>query len=98
MITIITNKDLLPDLIPDDAASWSEIQQFSLTYDGYKERGEAECVRIANNRIHATLDDLRTCLFFEQRRWRHFGEEPDGEAMNYFRILVSKIRQYVDVK
>jgi hypothetical protein len=35
---------------------------------------------------------LRTCLFFEQRRWRHFGDEPDEEAMEYIRSVVQKIR------
>ena len=39
-----------------------------------------------------TLTDLRTCLFFEQRCWRHAGWDPDEETMQYIRGIVEKIR------
>jgi hypothetical protein len=42
-----------------------------------------------------TFAELRTCLFFEQRRWRHIGEVPDAEAMAYIRDLVRQIRAKV---
>ena len=35
--------------------------------------------KIANERRDSTLTDLRTCLFFECRRWRHYGDDPDEE-------------------
>ncbi len=38
------------------------------------------------------LDDLRTCLFFEQRRWRHFDRHPDEKSMTYIRALVEAVR------
>ncbi|MEY4182682.1 MAG: hypothetical protein RLZZ217_1308 [Planctomycetota bacterium] len=41
------------------------------------------------------MRDLRACLFFEQRRWRHFGDEPDAEAMADIRGLVEAIRERV---
>ena len=56
------------------------------------------CAEIANARRHNSLTDLRTCLFFEQRRWRHFGEDPEGEDMAYIREVVEKIRGRVAVR
>ncbi|WP_197446870.1 hypothetical protein [Tautonia plasticadhaerens] len=50
---------------------------------------------MANQERDATLIDLRTCLFFEFQRWRHYGDEPDEEAEPYIRSLVSKIRERV---
>lgn len=34
------------------------------------------------------LITTRAALFFDQRRWRHFGYEPEGEAEVYIRALV----------
>jgi hypothetical protein len=38
------------------------------------------------------MTELRTCLFYEQRRWRHFGEVPDEAAMSYIREVLEQIR------
>ena len=93
----IDNDDLSPTDIPDASADWDVIGEFALSFPGYDIHGSFErCADIANEQRHATLTDLRTCLFFEQRRWRHFGEEPDGEAMQYIKSLVQKIRERVD--
>jgi len=60
-----------------------------------------QCAHIANAAAHRysqegelpdSLDELRTCLFFEQRRWHHFGATPDGEAQRYFAALLQAIR------
>jgi len=75
--------------IPDSDASWNVISEFALTFNGYDIEG---CAEIANAHRHDSLTDLRTCLFYEQRRWRHFGETPDDEAMAYIRDLVKKLR------
>ena len=42
-----------------------------------------------------TLDELRACLFFDQRAWRHFGEDPDDDGMEYIRALLTAIRSRV---
>jgi hypothetical protein len=34
-----------------------------------------------------TFEELRCCLFFEQRRWRHFGDEPQGDALAMIQAL-----------
>jgi hypothetical protein len=91
----IPNSELKIDCIPECNAGLRSIFAFALTFDGYKTWGQEECATIANARRHETLTDLRTCLFFEQRRWHHFGYEPDKEAEAYFRELIGMIRQRV---
>ena len=82
--------------IPRPDADWDEIGAFALTIDGYERAGSFEALaEIANARRRASLADLRMCLFFEQRRWRHFGDEPDEDGMQYIRELVCLIRHSV---
>jgi hypothetical protein len=76
---------------PDGERMLDTIWQYSLTVDGYefsKEHFGRECGDLANERLqeyketkkwNGSFQDLRCCLFFEQRRWRHFGHEPEGE-------------------
>lgn len=86
----IANKDLKPADLPKGLRNWGE---FALTFDGYLVHGSFEaCAKIANRKAPNTLTEYRTCLFFEQRRWRHFGVEPEGEALVYIRSLVAGIR------
>lgn len=88
----IPNHRLRADKIPPADADWSAIQRFALTFDGYGHWGQRECADVANSRRQGTLTELRTCLFFEQRRWRHFGDDPDPETMTYIRSLLEQIR------
>jgi len=88
----IANSDLRLSDIPSPDVDWDDIQLFALTYNGYV---HDDCAEIANARRHESLDDLRTCLFFEQRRWRHFGDTPEGDDFDYIRDVVAQIRAYV---
>lgn len=98
----ISNAKLKIGDVPASDAGWSQIGGFALTFDGYEHWGSfGKCAEIDNHWAKAytegqtlpdSLTDLRTCLFFEQRRWRHYGWEPDEEAMNYIRALVEAIR------
>ena len=98
----IANIDLTERDIPSPKAEWRQIGKFALTFNGYEHWGSFEkCGEIGNRwekvytegqTLPGSLTDLRTCLFFEQRRWRHFGWEPDEEAMRYIRALVEAIR------
>ncbi len=93
---MIPNDQLRPSDVPGDAASWEEIQWFALMFDGYKYWGSAErCAEVAKARPGSTLTELRTCLFYEQRRWWGVREGPDPEAMAYIRELVRRIRALV---
>ncbi|MFM7815913.1 MAG: hypothetical protein ACKPGI_02980 [Verrucomicrobiota bacterium] len=93
---LIPNETLRPEDIPGPGAEWPDLAAFALTFDGYGVWDSFErCAEIANERRGETLTELRTCLFFEQRRWRHFGEDPDEETMDYLRKVVDRIRQRV---
>lgn len=105
MLETIANRDLqYAHLLPDNA-DWWQIAEFALTFDGYSHWGSFDkCAEIANRWAAAyaeeratpeSLTELRTCLFFEQRRWRHFGDSPDDESMPYIRALVKGIRNRV---
>jgi hypothetical protein len=102
----IPNEDLtLTDVPAPDAPFWPDIVPFALTYDGYVEGGFDACARFGNaakaayaasGELPQTLTDLRTCMFFEQRRWRHFEESPDSAWMKYIRALLEAIRRKVE--
>ena len=87
----ISTQHLRPAHVPRPDASIDEILRFAETYSYEDAGGYRAAAAIANSRRHNSLDDLRTCLFFEFRRWRHYGTEPDEEALPYFRELLVSI-------
>lgn len=101
----ISNEALTEADIPWESGDWGEIGEFALTFDAYDYWGSFEkCADIANDSadlwqkggvVPASLTELRTCLFFEQRRWRHFGYEPDERTLKYVKTLVSAIHDIV---
>jgi hypothetical protein len=52
----------------------------------------------AQKELTQSLTDLRTCLFFESRRWKHFEKSPSKKGMEYAHILVEAIRVRVLAK
>lgn len=96
MMRTIHCKDLTLTDIPPVEADLDALIAFAHTFDGYRHWGSFEqCAEIANAQDHESLEKLRTCLFFEARRWRHFGEDPDTDAEQYWRKLVAAIRREV---
>ena len=94
--------------VPGADANLEEILAFALTYKGYELNGDEDtgfqnCADIANNakrdwyetkNLPESLHDLRSCLFFEQRRNRHSGGTLFGsDDFNYLVGLVSRIRE-----
>jgi hypothetical protein len=51
-----------------------------------------------NQGFDQSLTDLRTCLFFEARRWKHFDKKPSKNGMDYIHALLAAIRQRVQAK
>ena len=102
MFEEIANANLMERDIPAPEAEWGTISTFALSFDGYSHWGSFDqCADVGNRWAKAyaerqalpeSLADLRTCLFFEQRRWRHYGWEPDEQAMRYIRALVEATR------
>jgi len=88
----IPNRDLIIEKIPSSISTWAAIQRFGLTFNGYdafntEERPEG-CGDLANSRQANSLSELRASLFFEQRRWRHFGEWPEDLDLIYIQSLL----------
>lgn len=83
--------------------AYSRLAEFALTYREEAEAVEiAELGRIANAalaKFQGTGDlpedarTIRACLFFEQRRWRHFGQDPDSLTMSYCLALLARLRE-----
>jgi hypothetical protein len=87
--------------VPGPDATWAQITRFGSEVDGYRSHGNAlgdlanasvEFFR-RNGSIDPTiaLDDLRACLFFETRRYHHFGHAPGMDDTPYIRALVLAI-------
>ena len=101
----IHNTDLRIDQIPPINSDYSTIAGFALTFDGYN---RIKDIALFANKIvaefqndHAivaklTLTELRACLFYEQRRYHHFGEDPDGEDRDYIKGLLLEITKRVE--
>jgi hypothetical protein len=92
----ITNTELTPADIPSFKESWARIEPFALAFDGFRHWGSVEkCAEVAHARRMGTLTELRTCLFYEARRWNLAGKPPDIRALKYIRALVYAISQKV---
>lgn len=96
-----------PDPEIDDIG---DIFAYALTVGGYhfaREHLGVECGDLANQRLqqfHETgkwegsFEELRCCLFFEQRRYHHFGRGPEGEASEAIRALYRAICEQWDLE
>lgn len=96
MPTTLPNSALRLSDLPAEDSSLATLSAFGHSFDGYQEMGSLEaCAKLANARVCNNLSEARACLFFELRRWRHFGEAPDAEAVAYMRSLVERIREFL---
>jgi len=97
MIKDVANSELAPADVPSFKETWARIEPFALTFDGFKYWGSVEkCAEIAQARRPGSLTELRTCLFYEARRWQLAGKAPDAASMKFIRALVYAIREKVD--
>lgn len=94
-------------LAPPDTTDLDEIFRYALTgkeswFDGYDHASAHLGVSAGDlaNRVIAgkmdvsrlTFEELRVCLFFEQRRWRHYGDLPEGEDLKKILELYAALR------
>jgi hypothetical protein len=104
----IPNSLLIIEDIPSRRASWKKILPFAQSFNGYEQCGSVQKCRDvakqgvalhkANLDLTQSLTDLRTCLFFEARRWKHLEKEPNKAGMEYVRALLEAIRVRVQAK
>ena len=84
--------------LPNSWGEWTDYARFALTFSP----GDREvCREMAsdalsrwrrNGEVPRRLEELRACLWFEQRRWRFLGREPDAEGMRYANALIRGMR------
>jgi hypothetical protein len=101
----IPNSQLIEKDIPSSKATWRKILPFALTFNGYEHWGTfKKCREVAHQgvtlyknkqQLTLSLTDLRTCLFFEAMRWKHFEKEPTKQGLDYVRALSDAIRARV---
>ena len=99
----LPNAALSADLVPAGSAPWEAVQEFALSYDGYRYWSDvAELARRAfelwarERVLPVDLDEMRGCLFYEQRRCHHAGREPLGRHALYVEALLRAIGELVD--
>ena len=93
----VANYELTPVDIPSFKETWARIKAFALTFDGFKYWGSVDkCAEVARRRRPGSLTELRTCLFYEARRWQIRRKSPDAASMKYVRALVYAIREKVN--
>jgi hypothetical protein len=88
--------------VPDSQATVGEIFTFALTFNAFDRLGGFEpTAAIGNHVLNTWLETralpnsiaaLRIALFFEQRRWRHYGFAPDERATVYLHALTNQLR------
>lgn len=99
---LIPTESLTAEDLPAPDAEEDELHRFALSFIGYDELGSRRrCARIANHarerwllsgELPTSLEELRGSLFFEQRRWHHYGDGFDEETMAYVRAVIEAIR------
>jgi hypothetical protein len=95
--TRIATSDLKLSDVPEESADWHVIGRFALTFDPK----EVDPYSIKEQSFDAMtpntdLVHLRSRLFLEQRRWNHFGREPDAPAIEGVRKILSLIKVKLD--
>jgi len=79
--------------VPNESASWPTIGRFALTFDPAEDDPyQLKVQDLAALSASSSLIRLRAHLFLEQRRWNHFGREPDAASMSSIRRVFALIR------
>ena len=100
-------EDLVPADFPEHGAPFKEIAALGYTFDGYAAHGMERCAELANAALSAfyhreTLPQdvvtLRTCLFFETRRWLLYDQVPDHRARVYIHALVDTLKAKLETE
>jgi hypothetical protein len=104
----IPNSQLINGDLPSRRAAWKNILPFAHSFNGYEHWGSVQkCREVAtqgvalhkaNRDLNQSLTDLRTCLFFEARRWKHLEKNPSKSGLVYVHALVEAIRVRVQSK
>jgi hypothetical protein len=91
---IIHTNDLTLRHVPLPNAAWKALAAFALTFDPIELTGQHgdKAADLSNADEGSSLVELRAHLYVEQRRWNHFGREPDSVTMSKLRSIVVLVR------
>jgi hypothetical protein len=102
--TTIRTADLREEDLPPAGADWTAYAAFALTFDpGERYRSTEECGELAawalsrwkaTGRLPTRLEELRGCLWLEQRKARFLGHATP-EAKNWASALVAEMRWHL---
>jgi hypothetical protein len=102
--TRIRTQDLRDVDLPPAGSDWAGYAAFALTFDpAERYRSPEDCAELANwafsrwqktGRLPGKLEELRGCLWFEQRRARFLGRA-SPEAKNWASALVAEMRWHL---
>ena len=93
-----------------DVGDILSIWDYALSVNGYQYATEnlgLECGDLANRKLEifersgiwqGSFEELRCCLFYEQRRWRHFGTDPTGDQLMGLQALFLAISEGWDIE
>ena len=79
-----------PSDIPANFESWSSIVEFAATFDPRKESVSVKGIDILTP--DSTVAERRAALFFEYRRYNHFGYPPSDETERKCVSVIESIR------
>ena len=103
--TAVPHAELTAALVPTRGDPWEAVSVFALSYDGhaYWEGGAQLAARALRDwtrqrTLPGDLDELRACLFYEQRRWHHRGEEPFERAAEYVWALLEQLHKVMSAR
>jgi hypothetical protein len=87
--------------LPTTYGDWSDYARFAVTFAPQDREGCREFATSAfahwrrTSEVPRSVQELRACLWFEQRRWRFMGREPDSEGMQYAAALIRAMRNHL---
>ena len=98
----IVNAAVTESVVPERGESWDIVSEFALSYDGYaywddlpELAGRVLQGWTRDRHLPESLDELRACLFYEHRRWHHFGQDPAGRSAGYIWALLEAVADVV---
>ncbi len=102
---VATATKVLFNEVPGRNACWEQIREFGVSFEGCWFSEETGDIANSMYNVYKTsgvqafegkeTDELRAALFFEQRRYRHLGQSPEGMNLLYVQELTSAIRKHM---
>jgi hypothetical protein len=91
---VIPTKNLSLADVPGVEAPIGKIFEFALMFDPRELKDQGLSLgNLDDLSDESSLPELRGHLYFEQRRWNHYGQLPDSKSEAQLRRIVSMVRE-----